>query len=120
MRNLFLYFAIACAAACNTSPFSIDSEDGEPNSGSAVDAGKIRFSFGLRNFREINAIMHSKVGPADVTPSTGNKDSAKVPVAASAATSCEKNKWHHSKGEVGKVWCSGVKDLLPKVAMSSH
>ncbi len=116
MRNLFLYFTIACAAACNTTPFSPGSGDSEPNSDSPVDANKIRFSFGLRNFREINAIMHSKVGPANVKPSTGNKDSAKVPVAASAATSCEKNSeggWHHNTF-VGKVWCSGVKDLLPK------
>ena len=154
MRNLFLYLAIVCAFSCNTNPFGISTGADDAAAGSAD--GKIRFSFGLRNFREITITMHSKVGLVDKSANTssseqhnkhgregmsegmskdmnegesiGNKESGNVSIAANVAeTTCAPKKakrkgeesigWHGSytnKSEVGKVWCSGVKDLLPK------
>lgn len=113
MRNLPSLLVILCVAACNTTPFSIDSaeQSGDADSAaSAVVTDKVRFSFGLRNFREINAIMHNKT-IASTTPNEGER------TVSSSVTGCAKKKqWgHHAHvGEVGKVWCSGVKDLLPK------
>lgn len=113
MRNLHLLLVILSIAACNTTPFSIDSaeQSGDADSAaSAVVEDKVRFSFGLRNFREINAIMHDKM-MASATPNGGER------TVSSSVTGCAKEQqWgHHAYvGEVGKVWCSGVKDLLPK------
>ncbi len=124
MQAILVILLAYGAIACNTSPFALssDEEDQETaNSIAEVDASKIRFRFGLRNFREINAIMHSKtvasVAEQDVQASHGQ-------LMASAATSCKRKHGHHGKGytlvgkgAVNQLWCSGVKDLLPK---SSH
>jgi len=122
MRTLLL--VILYAAACNTTPFSIDSAEQTTADSvtSAVVEDEIRFNFGLRNFREINAVMHGETISAlteqQVNP--GHHGQPHTPV-ASAVTSCVKTQqWgHHGShytyvGEVNKVWCSGVKDLLPK------
>lgn len=126
MRNLNLSLVILYAAACNTTPFSIDSTEKATTANSVANAvveDEIRFSFGLRNFREINAVMHGETIPAlteqQVNPGHNSQPHTSV---ASSVTSCvnaKKQQWGHGSyhtyvGEVNKVWCSGVKDLLPK------
>ena len=113
MRNLFLYFILACAFACNNSRFGV-SRGEQQNVANSVAENKIRFSFGLRNFREINAIMHTKVV---ALPNNSGKTN-NVPLVSTAVETCSaEQKWHtynHSNTKSSSLWCSGVKDLLPK------
>ena len=91
MRNLFLCLALVHTVACNNAPFSMSSAEQKTgnvvSSKSSAEANKIRFRFGLRNFREINEIMHSKSYVASQNKHVhGNK------ATASAVTSCKKKK----------------------------
>ena len=122
MRALLL--VILYVAACNTTPFSIDSAEqatADSVTSAVAATDEIRFNFGLRNFREINAVMHGETIP--LTEQQVNPDSHSQPhtPVASSVTSCVNTaQWGHPGnhyayvGEVNKVWCRGVKDLLPK------
>ena len=111
MHNLILYFAILSVTACPASKFGDADSEKNDDSTADTDTDKIRFSFGLRNFREINAIMHTKVG---ALPSKTND----VPLVSTAVETCsaeQRQHTHsHSNTKSSSLWCSGVKDLLPK------
>ena len=129
MAKLFLYFTIIGVFACNSSSFGVKevspgSADASPGN---IDPGKIRFSFGLRDFRAINATMHNKAGPVQNSQASeghghDNTENNKSLAAAAATTCKQQGRWHgHNEsytsvgvGKVGEVWCGGVKDLLPK------
>ena len=65
MRTLWLFFAIVCMLACNTSNFGSGSNknDEERVAGTASD-NKIRYRVGLRSARSLNLIMQSLTGEA--------------------------------------------------------